>query len=64
MKIIKKAAKKVYHFNCPNCATKLEALPSELNDIGNKISRFYCPICMQDRYISWKELRKKTIYES
>lgn len=63
MKIVKKAVKKVYRFNCPECSTRLEAAPAELVDMGNKISKFHCPVCRKDRHISWGELRKKTIYD-
>jgi len=63
MRIIDKAVRKVYRFNCPNCASKLEAESQELVDIGNKVSKFYCPVCRKERYISWSFLRKKTIYE-
>nr|DAP49008.1 MAG TPA: hypothetical protein [Caudoviricetes sp.] len=36
---------------------------SELTDIGGKVSKFYCPVCRKDRYITWSDLRKKIIYE-
>lgn len=64
MRIVKKVIEKVYLFNCPVCGTRLEAAPYELVDIGNKISRFICPECNADRYISWRNLRKKIIYEN
>lgn len=63
LKIVKKAVKKVYRFNCPDCGTRLEAVPAELVDMGNKISKFFCPACRKDRYVGWGELRKKTICE-
>ena len=63
MKIINKAVKKVYRFNCPDCGARLEANPNELVDMGNKISKFYCPICRTDRFLGWGDLRKKTVYE-
>jgi transcription elongation factor Elf1 len=63
MKIIDKAVRKVYRFNCPNCGSRLEAECQELVDIGSKISRFHCPICRKDRYIEWSALRKKIVYE-
>ena len=61
--ILHRAVKKLYQFNCPICASKLEATPEELVDIGNKISKFYCPVCHSERYINWCNLRKKIIYE-
>lgn len=64
MKVIKKAVKKTYIFNCPNCGARLEAEPSDFEDMGNKIKAFYCPVCCKKRHISWRELRKKTIYEN
>lgn len=54
---------KVYRFNCPNCQSRLEADSSELTDIGGKVSKFYCPVCRKDRYITWSDLRKKIVYE-
>ena len=63
MKIVDEAVRKVYRFNCPNCGSKLEAESRELVDIGNKISKFYCPVCRKDRFISWSLLRNKTIYK-
>ena len=47
MKIVDRAVKKVYRFK----------------DIGGKISKFFCPVCKKDRYITWSDLRKKTVYE-
>ncbi len=63
MKIVDKAVKKLYRFNCPNCGSKLEAECKEVVDIGGKVSKFYCPVCKKERYINWGDLRKKTIYE-
>ena len=63
MKIVDIAVKKVYRFICPNCQSRLEADSSELTDIGGKVSKFYCPVCRKDRYITWSDLRKKIIYE-
>ena len=63
MKIVDIAVKKVYRFNCPKCQSRLEADSSELTDIGGKVSKFYCPVCRKDRYITWSDLRKKIIYE-
>lgn len=63
MKIVDIAVKKVYRFNCPNCQSRLGADSSELTDIGGKVSKFYCPVCRKDRYITWSDLRKKIVYE-
>jgi predicted RNA-binding Zn-ribbon protein involved in translation (DUF1610 family) len=63
MKIVDIAVKKVYRFSCPNCQSRLEADSSELTDIGGKVSKFYCPVCRKDRYITWSDLRKKIVYE-
>ena len=54
MKIVDVAVKKVYRFNCPNCQSRLEAESSELTDIGGKVSKFYCPMCRKERYITLK----------
>lgn len=62
MKIVDVAVKKVYRFNCPNCQNRLEAESSELTDIGGKVSKFYCPVCRKERYITWSDLRKKIVY--
>lgn len=58
MKIVDKAVKKVYRFNCPNCQSRLEGESKEFEDIGGKISKFFCPVCKKDRYITWSDLRK------
>ena len=63
MKIVDIAVKKVYRFNCPNCQSRLEADTKELEDIGGKVCKFYCPACRKERYITWSELRKKIVYE-
>ena len=63
MKIVDRAVKKVYRFNCPNCQSRLEGESKEFEDIGGKISKFFCPVCKKDRYITWSDLRKKTVYE-
>lgn len=60
MKIVDIAVKKVYRFNCPNCQSRLEADSSELTDIGGKVSKFYCPVCRKDRYITWSDLRRRS----
>ena len=41
MKIVDKAVKKVYRFNCPNCQSRLEGESKEFEDIGGKISKFF-----------------------
>ena len=48
MKIVDKAIKKVYRFNCPNCQSRLEAESQELVDIGGKVSKFFCPVCKRN----------------
>lgn len=63
MKIVDRAVKKIYRFNCPNCQSRLEGESKEFEDIGGKISKFFCPVCKKDRYITWSDLRKKTVYE-
>ncbi len=63
MKILDIAVKKVYRFHCPNCQSRLEADVSELEDIGGKVHKFFCPVCRRDRYISWSDIRKKIVYE-
>ena len=64
MKIIDRAVKKLYRFNCPNCQSRLEADSKEMADIGGKVCKFYCPVCDQERYITWSDLRKKIVYEN
>ena len=63
MKVIDVAIKKVYRFNCPTCQSRLEAEVTELTDIGGKVCRFQCPVCLVERYITWSEPRKKIIYD-
>lgn len=63
MKIVGIAVKKVYRFNCPNCQSRLEADNHDLEDIGGKVVKFFCPVCKKERYISWSDLRKKIVYE-
>lgn len=63
MKIVHIASKQTYRFNCPSCASRLEAESQELKDIGGRVRVFHCPICRKDRYISETELRKKYVYE-
>ena len=63
MKIVDKAVKKVYRFNCPNCQSRLEGESQEFVDIGGKVNKFFCPVCRQDRYMTWSDLRKRIIYE-
>lgn len=31
--------------------------------LEGKVSKFYCPVCCKDRYITWSDLRKKIVYE-
>lgn len=63
MRIVDVAVRQCYRFNCPNCGSKLEADCDELVDIGGKVSRFFCPVCREERYIPWSALRKRTVYE-
>ena len=60
MKIVDRAVKKVYRFNCPNCQSRLEGESKEFEDIGGKISKFFCPVCKKDRYMS--NLKNVIIY--
>lgn len=41
MRIVDRAVKKVYRFNCPNCQSRLEAESKELEDIGGKLDAIY-----------------------
>lgn len=63
MKIVDVAVKKVYRFNCPNCQSRLETDSQDLEDIGAKVIKFFCPVCQKERYIAWSDLRKKIVYE-
>lgn len=63
MKIVDKAVKRVYRFNCPNCGSRLEAESQDMTDIGGKVNKFFCPVCKKERYVNWSDLRQKTIYE-
>ena len=63
MRIVNVAVRQCYRFNCPNCGSKLEADSDELVDVGGKTSRFWCPVCREERYIPWSSLRKRTVYE-
>ncbi len=63
MKVLNIAKQKLYRFNCPECGAKLEASPDELTDVGNKISKFHCPVCDEDRFIGWREIRKRIVYD-
>ena len=56
MKIVDIAVKKVYRFNCPNCQSRLEADNQDLEDIGGKVIKFFCPVCRKERYIAWSDL--------
>lgn len=51
MKIVDKAVKKVYRFNCPNCQSRLEGESKEFEDIGGKISKFFCPVWYARRIV-------------
>lgn len=53
MKIVDVAVKKVYRF----------ADSQDLEDIGGKVIKFFCPVCQKERYIAWSDLRKKIVYE-
>ena len=55
MKVIDKAEKSVYIFNCPACGSKLEANCDDLTIISNKA-------CKKPRYISWAALKCKIRY--
>lgn len=63
MRVVEVAVKQLYRFNCPNCGSKLEADAADLTDIGGKVSKFFCPVCRKERYISWRLLRIQRIYE-
>ena len=63
MRVMEKATKKVYRFNCPICGSKLEADGREFSDLGNKVIEFNCPVCRKRRYINWGSIRCKIIYE-
>ena len=63
MNVLRKAIRKLYHFNCPNCGSDIEADHKELTDIGCKTSEFFCPTCKKVRYIPWSALRTKIIYD-
>ena len=60
MRIVNVAVRQCYRFNCPNCGSKLEADSDELVDVGGKTSRFWCPVCREERYIPWSSLIKQT----
>lgn len=64
MRIVDVAVKRVYRLSCPNCGSRLEAEIGDLTDIGGRVSKFDCPVCKKERYVSWSELRKKTVYEN
>lgn len=64
MKIVDVAVRQCYRFNCPNCGSKLEAEVGELTDMGGKVSRFRCPVCKRECYISWSSVRKRVVYEN
>lgn len=66
MKVISKAIKKNYIFNCPICGSKLEAEPSDFEHIGSRMIKLNCPVCNEDIYmdIEWKGLEVKIVYEN
>ena len=63
MKIVEKAIKQTYRFSCPVCGSRLEGESQEIVDIGGKVNKFFCPVCREDRYIPWSNLRKNITYE-
>ena len=63
MKIVDRAVKKVYRFNCPNCQSRLEGESKEFEDIGGENNKIFFSGWQKDRYITWSDLRKKTVYE-
>lgn len=63
MKVVDKALKKTYRFNCPICGSRLEAEEQELTDLGNKVSEFFCPVCKKRRYTNWGNIRNRIVYE-
>lgn len=63
MKILEKAIKQTYRFSCPVCGSRLEGESKEFVDIGGKVNKFFCPVCRQDRYIPWADLRNRIVYE-
>lgn len=62
MKVIDKAEKSIYIFNCSACSSKLEANCDDLTIIGNKICKYRCPVCKKVRYISWSAMKSKTLF--
>lgn len=52
-----------YRFSCPVCGSRLEGESQEFVDIGGKVNKFFCPVCREDRYIPWSNLRKNITYE-
>ena len=61
MKIVDKAVKKVYRFNCPNCQSRLEGESQEFVDIGGKVNKFFCPVCRQDRYTNNRSYYERSV---
>ena len=55
MKIVDRAVKKVYRFNCPNCQSRLEGESKEFEDIGGKISKRFMRARIRNNYNSLYE---------
>lgn len=62
MKVIDKADKSIYIFNCSACGSKLEANCDDLTILGNKVCKYLCPVCKKVRYISWSAMKSKTLF--
>lgn len=66
MKIIKRAIKDVYRFECPNCGSVLEADLDEIKPIYGcgTVSEveFYCPVCDSVRTIFRVDMIRRTVY--
>lgn len=63
VKVIDKAKRGVYIFNCSACGSRLEASCDDLTVMGNKVCKYFCPICKKYRYISWSAMKSKIVYE-
>jgi predicted RNA-binding Zn-ribbon protein involved in translation (DUF1610 family) len=63
MKLIDKAFRREYRFDCPHCGNRIEAAYPELTDVGGGVGKFFCPVCRQDRFIDLSVFRKKIVYE-
>lgn len=64
MKIIKRAIKDVYRFECPNCGSVLEADLDEIKPIyGCDLTvEFHCPVCDSVRTIFRVGMIRRTVY--